>query len=79
MYQSVYFTDKEMTRCSPPCHLDDLDEFLLMRLDEAREICGFPFYVNSAYRSVAYEQSMARKGTSSHCKGLAVDLACKST
>lgn len=79
MYKPRYFTDAEMTRCKPSCHLLELDEELLQKLDEAREICGFPFIVNSAYRSVQYERSKGRRGTSSHTKGLAVDLKCASS
>lgn len=77
MYEPVYFKEVEFTRCTPSCKLSDLDERFLRKLDKARKLAGVPFILNSAYRSKAYEQSMGRKGTSSHCKGLAVDLSCK--
>lgn len=79
MYQPRFFKEKEFTRCTPPCKLTDLDEAFLYKLDEARDLCDFPFIVNSAYRSKAYELSKGRKGTSSHCKGLAMDIACGSS
>lgn len=46
------------------------------RLDKARCIAETPFIINSAYRSIAYELERGRTGTSSHTKGVAVDLRC---
>lgn len=48
----------------------------MQHLDLAREKAGIPFKINSAFRSVEYEKSQGRKGTSSHCFGLAVDIRC---
>lgn len=79
MYKPNFFNEVEFTRCTPPCKLADLSEDLLRMLDEARSLSGLPFVVNSGYRSVSYEKSKGRKGTSSHCKGLAVDLRCASS
>lgn len=33
--------------------------------------------INSAFRTPAWEYSRGRSGSSQHCKGLAVDIACK--
>lgn len=79
MYTPKHFDENEFAKCVPPCKLADIDERLLRKLDEARKFCKFPFIVNSAYRSKAYEISRGRKGTSSHCKGLAMDLRCGSS
>lgn len=73
-----YFTEAEFRRCTPPCSLQDMDQQLMRQLDAARASAGIPFVLNSAYRSVAYEKSKGRTGTSSHCKGLAVDIRCNS-
>ena len=73
-----HFTEAEFRRCTPPCSLQDMDQQLMRQLDAAREAAGIPFVLNSAYRSVAYEKSKGRAGTSSHCKGLAVDIRCNS-
>ena len=51
-----------------------MQETFLHRLDIARFHSGVPYIVNSAYRSVEHEKSKGRDGTSSHTKGLAVDL-----
>lgn len=79
MYVPRYFKPSEFKRCNPSCEISDLQDELLQKLDDAREICGFPFIVNSAYRSVDHEKSKGRNGTSSHTKGLAVDLRCGSS
>ena len=73
-----YFSEAEFRRCTPPCSLQDMSQELMLKLDNARQMAGIPFVLNSAYRSVAYEKSKGRAGTSSHCKGLAVDIRCNS-
>ena len=47
-------------------------EFLFV-LDEAREFAEIPFIINSAYRSPNHPLSI-KNPTSSHIKGLAVDI-----
>ena len=49
----------------------DLD--FLAKLDKAREYAGMPFVINSAYRSPEHPESI-KNPTSSHIKGLAVDI-----
>ena len=49
----------------------DLD--FLAKLDKAREYAGIPFVINSAYRSPEHPESI-KNPTSSHIKGLAVDI-----
>tara|TARA_R100001244_G_scaffold3474_1_gene4806 strand:- start:56 stop:379 length:324 start_codon:yes stop_codon:yes gene_type:complete len=48
----------------------------LAKLDEAREYAGIPFIINSAYRSPSHPESI-KNPTSSHIKGLAVDISVK--
>ena len=50
-----------------------MDEDFLSKLDEAREFAGIPFIINSAYRSTEHPLSI-KNPTSSHIKGLAVDI-----
>lgn len=78
MYVPKYFKPQEFERATPACKISDMSEILLRRLDEARRICGMPFIITSAYRSKEYERKKGRTGTSSHCKGVAVDLHCGS-
>lgn len=72
-----YFKDEEFKRAIPACSLSDMNEQFMLHLDECRHFAGIPFVINSAYRSVEYEKSKGRTGTSQHCKGLAVDLRCR--
>lgn len=61
--------------CTPPCEVKDMDAAFLEKLLFAQKMCGKKFLINSAYRSLAHEKKMGRNGRSSHCKGLAVDIA----
>lgn len=63
---SKYFKDKEYK----------MDVDFLAKLDEAREYAGIPFVINSAYRSPDHPLSI-KNPTSSHIKGLAVDIKAK--
>lgn len=76
MTEYRYFKPEEFKQCSPACKIEDMDEDFMKRLDDARSLCSYAFVLNSAYRSVDYEISRGRKGTSSHCKGKAVDISC---
>lgn len=73
-----YFSAEEFLHCRPSCELSQMDALFMQRLDNARELAGVPFKINSAFRTVDYEIEHGRAGTSSHCKGLAVDIACSS-
>ena len=48
----------------------------MKRLDDCREFAGVPFIINSAYRSVEFEKTKNRSGSSMHCQGKAVDIRC---
>ena len=57
------------------CSLD-----LLHKLNVAREHAKCPFKITSGYRTKAYNQDLQKRGykasvNSSHCKGLAADIA----
>lgn len=54
-----------------------MSEELLDRLEYARSLCGQKFLLTSAYRTELWEKDHARSGSSSHCQGLAVDIACQ--
>lgn len=71
-----WFKDEEFRKAVPSCSLSDMDEEFMHHLDECRDFAGIPFVINSAYRSVEYEKSKGRSGSSQHCKGLAVDIRC---
>lgn len=68
-------SELNLTHCNPPCQVSDLHPELVDRLILAQKMCGEQFTVTSGFRSQAYERSKGRKGSSSHCKGLAVDVS----
>ena len=48
----------------------------MKRLEQFRELVDCPIYLNSAFRSSAYEIQHGRTGTSMHTFGRAVDIRC---
>lgn len=76
MIKLRYFQPSEFEKASPSCSIAQMDDEFLLKLDDARSICSVPFIINSAYRSPEYEREKFRSGSSSHCKGVAVDLRC---
>ena len=71
-----YFDWRDWERCTPRCSEIQMNDRFLKMLDKARHKAGIPFIINSAYRNVAWEKAMGRTGTSSHTKGVAVDIKC---
>ena len=69
-----YFSQIDFDRCNPPCNIEQMRPYFLEILDDARHIAKIPFVPTSAYRSVEHEIQKGRKGTSSHTKGIAIDL-----
>lgn len=67
----------DLSNCTPACSIDDLDKKFVDVVILAQKMCGSPFVVTSGYRSKEYELSKGRKGTSSHCKGLAIDVSTR--
>lgn len=57
--------------------IDDgnMDKYFLSKLDEAREMAGIPFHINSAYRTKEHNAKIGGSPNSSHLKGLAVDIS----
>lgn len=53
---------------------DNMSVLFLDKLDDAREIAGIPFYINSAFRTKEDNDRVGGKKDSSHLKGLAVDI-----
>jgi len=53
-----------------------MDTKLLNMIDEAREIYGKPIRVTSGYRTEAHNRKVGGVDSSSHLKGLAIDVAC---
>jgi len=50
---------------------------LMRRLDRARAIAGIPFVITSGFRSREHNATVGGISTSSHLRGLAVDIRCR--
>ena len=52
-----------------------IEDSLLLKIDELRERCGFPFIITSGYRSLAHPIERAKKtNTGTHAQGIAADI-----
>lgn len=51
-----------------------MDVTFLRRLDDLREACGFPFIVQSGYRSVLHSVEAKKEKPGTHTKGIAADI-----
>lgn len=60
----------------PCCGTNYMDHDFLGKLDNAREIAGVVFNVNSGYRCLKHNQKVGGSRTSSHPLGLAADIEC---
>ena len=54
-----------------------MNSCFLEMLDNARDIAGIPFSINSGYRTLEQNSKVGGVNSSSHTRGLAVDIACK--
>lgn len=66
-----------LKNCVPKCDVSDLNPVFVERLILLQKYIGFQLTITSAYRSRDYERSKGRKGTSSHCRRIAVDVSAK--
>lgn len=73
-YEEFNHPKFSLSTAVPSCSLDDLDPALISLANKLYE--KVPFQVNCAYRSVSWDRKKGRSGQSSHCKGLAMDIAC---
>ena len=64
--------------CRCRCGLNNINENLTMMLDEAREEAGVIFRMNSGCRCRKHNKRVGGSKTSSHMKGLAVDVKATS-
>ena len=72
-----YFKESEFT-CKCGCGETVVSRHLMEMLDEARDFAKTPFVITSGYRCVKHPESI-KSPTSSHIKGLAVDIKCTSS
>jgi len=68
-----YFEISEFN-CKETGENEILPEFVEM-LDNLREVCGFPFRIESGYRSPKHSIEAAKKYPGTHSQGIAADIA----
>lgn len=70
-----YFSDSEFN--CPCCGKNHMKPKLMEMLDNARNLAGIPFHINSGFRCPIHNQEVGGSSTSSHLKGYAVDIQAK--
>ena len=73
-----YFKLSEFDSPDLPGSGAEMNQEFLYMLDAARKIYGKPMRVNSGYRTEAHNKKVGGVSSSSHLKGLAADISCKS-
>ena len=53
-----------------------MDHDLLLMIDRARALYGKPIVVTSGFRTESHNEKVGGVSSSSHLKGLAIDVAC---
>lgn len=71
----IYFDESEF-RMGGLIVFDKMDTAFLVKLDTLRGRCGFPFILNSTYRSPEYNRSVGGSPNSQHLLGNAADIHC---
>lgn len=74
-----YFNHKEFDCPGKPGTGELMDNEFLKKLDKAREIYDKPMRVNSGYRTKEHNTKIGGVKNSSHLRGLAADISCKSS
>lgn len=69
--------DRRLFVCSETGEEGISHEFVLS-LDELREACGFPFNINSGYRSPRHSKEVVKNTPGEHTRG-AADVKCLSS
>lgn len=70
-------TNLDFRSCVPACSEKDLNPNLVELIKRAQHLAGFTFTITSGFRSKSWELSKGRSGSSSHTKGLAVDISAR--
>ena len=77
MANSFYFSEKEQS--CPCCGSNNCDQAFLFKMNAARNYAEIPFVINSWCRCCKHNADVGGSPTSSHLKGVAVDLWCNSS
>lgn len=70
-----HFVYEEFASPDVPHSGQYMDSDFLTMLDNARQIAGIPFKINSGYRTIEHNEKVGGKPNSSHIVGKAVDIS----
>ncbi len=74
-----YFEYEEFASPDVPHSGNYMDDDFLTMLDNARELAGIPFKINSGYRTIEHNDKVGGKQNSSHIVGKAVDISIRNS
>lgn len=69
-----YFSESEFNCNGEPC-FDKMNKKFISKLERARSFSLTPFVITSSWRSEEHNKKVGGSKTSSHLKGIAVDIA----
>lgn len=69
-----YFDESEFICDGEPC-FDKMNKKFICKLDKARSYTTQPFKITSSWRSKEHNEKVGGSETSSHVKGIAVDIS----
>ena len=75
MINLKYFTLEEFASPDVTHSGEYMDADFLTMLDNARDLAGIPFKINSGYRTIEHNEKVGGRPNSSHIVGKAVDIA----
>jgi uncharacterized protein YcbK (DUF882 family) len=75
MYLTEHFNSEEFN-CQCGCGTGHIAQNLVLILEKVRVAIDRPMRINSGIRCLEYNRSIKSSDTSSHIKGIAVDVGC---
>jgi zinc D-Ala-D-Ala carboxypeptidase len=76
-WKKIKYFKKEEFDCKCGCGRNEMQEQFMLMLDDARDMAGVPFKINSGYRCPEHDQEEGGKGN--HTTGNAVDIQVTSS
>lgn len=74
-----YFKTSEFDSPDEPGSGSKMHQTTLDLLEACRDLASVPFYITSGYRTKAHNKKVGGVNSSSHTKGYAVDIRCRSS
>ena len=71
---TVKYFKREEFNCTHT-NKNEMDDAFLEKLDQLRELCGFPFKITSGYRDETHPNEARKEVPGTHNQGIAADIA----